>query len=124
MIVTAGGIDSHIHLIPSAINHEALMSGVTTMIGGAQDSATGIAQALVPRPGSEYASYVASGRCFPMNLAFFGVTRELAQTVRRATAPADRPLQEDWGTTPAAIDNCLMVADKMDACRWPFTPIR
>ena len=117
MIATAGGIDSHIHFICPQQIDEALMSGVTTMIGGGTGPATGtFATTCTPGPWHIYAM-LAAAEAFPMNLGFLGKGNASlpAPLVEQVQAGAiGLKLHEDWGTTPAAIDNCLAVADKMD----------
>ncbi len=117
MIVTAGGIDTHIHFICPQQIEEALMSGVTTMIGGGTGPATGTyATTCTPGPWHIH-SMLAAAEAFPMNLGFLGKGNvslpEPAREQVRAGAIGLK-LHEDWGTTPAAIDNCLTVADEMD----------
>jgi urease subunit alpha len=117
MIVTAGGIDSHIHWICPQQIEEALMSGVTTMLGGGTGPATGTyATTCTPGPW-HLASMLRAAEAFPMNLGFFGKgNASLPEPLReqvRAGAIALK-LHEDWGTTPTAIDNCLRVADELD----------
>ena len=117
LIATAGGIDSHIHFISPQQIDEAQMSGVTTMIGGGTGPATGTC-ATTCTPGAWHIlSMLAAAEAFPMNLGFLGKgNASLAEPLReqvRAGAIGLK-LHEDWGTTPAAIDNCLAVADKMD----------
>ncbi len=117
MIVTAGGIDTHIHFICPQQIEEALMSGVTTMIGGGTGPATGtFATTCTPGPW-HIASMLAAAEAFPMNLGFLGKgnvsqPEPLREQVRAGVIGLK--LHEDWGTTPAAIDNCLSVADEMD----------
>jgi len=117
MIVTAGGIDSHIHFICPQQIDEALMSGVTTMIGGGTGPATGtFATTCTPGPW-HLQSMLEAADAFPMNLGFLGKGNASlpAALVEQVKAGAiGLKLHEDWGTTPAAIDNCLAVADKMD----------
>src|ERR1700682_1339374 len=117
MIVTAGGIDTHIHFICPQQIEEALMSGVTTMIGGGTGPATGTnATTCTPGPWHIH-SMLAAAEAFPMNLGFLGKGNASlpAPLVEQVNAGAiGLKLHEDWGTTPAAIDNCLAVADKMD----------
>ncbi len=117
MIVTAGGIDSHIHFICPQQIDEALMSGVTTMIGGGTGPATGtFATTCTPGPW-HIQSMLEAADAFPMNLGFLGKGNASlpAALVEQVNAGAmGLKLHEDWGTTPAAIDNCLAVADKMD----------
>ncbi|MGC4090779.1 MAG: urease subunit alpha [Polyangiaceae bacterium] len=117
MIVTAGGIDSHIHFICPQQIEEALMSGVTTMIGGGTGPATGtFATTCTPGPWHIHRMLEAA-EAFPMNLGFLGkgnasLPAALAEQV--AAGAIGLKLHEDWGTTPAAIDCCLTVADEMD----------
>ncbi len=117
MIVTAGGIDSHIHFICPQQIEEALMSGVTTMLGGGTGPAVGTA-ATTCTPGPWHIhSMLSAADAFPMNLGFLGkgnvsLPAPLEEQVRAGAIGLK--LHEDWGTTPAAIDNCLAVADKMD----------
>src|SRR6201996_895673 len=117
MIVTPGGIDTHIHFICPQQIDEALMSGVTTMIGGGTGPATGtFATTCTPGPWHIH-RMLQSADAFPMNLGFLGKGNvSLPDPLReQVTAGAiGLKLHEDWGTTPAAIDNCLSVADKMD----------
>ena len=117
MIVTAGGIDTHIHFICPQQIEEALMSGVTTMIGGGTGPATGTyATTCTPGPW-HIQSMLHAADAFPMNLGFLGkgnasLPEPLAEQVRAGAIGLK--LHEDWGTTPAAIDNCLSVADTHD----------
>jgi urease subunit alpha len=117
MIVTAGGIDSHIHFICPQQIEEALMSGVTTMLGGGTGPAVGTA-ATTCTPGPWHIhSMLSAADAFPMNLGFLGkgnvsLPAPLEEQIRAGAI--GMKLHEDWGTTPAAIDNCLSVADKMD----------
>ena len=117
MILTAGGIDSHNHFICPQQIEEALMSGVTTMIGGGTGPATGtFATTCTPGPWHIH-SMLAAADAFPMNLGFLGkgnvsLPGPLQEQV--AAGAMGLKLHEDWGTTPAAIDNCLTVADEMD----------
>ena len=116
-IVTAGGIDSHIHFICPQQIEEALMSGVTTMLGGGTGPATGtFATTCTPGPWHIH-SMLKAAESFPMNLGFMGkgnasLPRPLAEQIEAGAYGLK--LHEDWGTTPAAIDNCLNVADKFD----------
>ena len=117
MIVTAGGIDSHIHFICPQQIDEALMSGVTTMLGGGTGPAAGTsATTCTPGPWHLHAMLSAAD-AFPMNLGFLGkgnvsLPTPLEEQIRAGAIGLK--LHEDWGTTPAAIDNCLSVADRMD----------
>ncbi|HSD60107.1 MAG TPA: urease subunit alpha, partial [Burkholderiales bacterium] len=116
-IVTAGGTDSHIHFICPQQIEEALMSGITTMIGGGTGPATGT-NATTCTPGPWHiASMLSAAEAFPMNLGFLGKGNcSLPAPLREQVAAGaiGLKLHEDWGTTPAAIDNCLSVADEMD----------
>jgi urease subunit alpha len=116
-IVTAGGIDSHIHFIcPQQIEH-ALYAGVTTMLGGGTGPAHGtLATTCTPGPW-HLARMLESVDSLPMNIGFFGKgnasePRALVEMVNAGACGLK--LHEDWGTTPAAIDCCLSVADAMD----------
>ena len=117
MIVTAGGIDTHIHFICPQQIEEALMSGVTTMIGGGTGPATGTyATTCTPGPW-HIARMLQAADAFPMNLGFLGkgnasLPGPLAEQVEAGVIGLK--LHEDWGTTPAAIDACLSVAEEMD----------
>jgi urease subunit alpha len=116
-ILTAGGFDAHIHFICPQQIEEALMSGVTTMLGGGTGPATGT-NATTCTPGPWHiARMLQAAEAFPMNLAFAGKgnasTPGALEEQIRAGACALK-LHEDWGTTPAAIDCCLSVADAMD----------
>ncbi|WP_354331296.1 MULTISPECIES: urease subunit alpha [unclassified Undibacterium] len=117
MIVTAGGIDSHIHFICPQQIEEALMSGVTTMLGGGTGPAVGTA-ATTCTPGPWHLhSMLMAADAFPMNLGFLGkgnVSLPLPLEEQILAGAIGLKLHEDWGTTPAAIDNCLSVADRMD----------
>lgn len=117
MILTAGGVDTHIHFICPQQIEEALTSGVTTMIGGGTGPAAGTsATTCTPGPWHIHSMLLAA-EAFPMNLGFLGKGNvsvpEPAREQIRAGAVGLK-LHEDWGTTPAAIDNCLRVADEMD----------
>jgi len=116
-IVTAGGIDMHIHFICPQQVEEALYSGVTTMMGGGTGPAAGTA-ATTCTPGPWHiARMLQAAEGFPMNLGFFakGNTAQPRGLVEQIEAGAcGMKLHEDWGTTPAAIDNCLSVADEHD----------
>ncbi|GGE30238.1 urease subunit alpha [Agaricicola taiwanensis] len=116
-ILTAGGFDSHIHYICPQQIDEALYSGVTTMLGGGTGPATGtFATTCTPGPW-HISRMIEAADAFPMNLAFAGkgnASRPAAlEEMIRAGACALK-LHEDWGTTPAAIDCCLSVADDYD----------
>jgi urease subunit alpha len=116
-IVTAGGIDAHIHFICPQQIEEALMSGVTTMIGGGTGPATGtFATTCTPGPW-HILSMLAAAEAFPMNLGFLGKGNASLPAPLREQVKAGvigLKLHEDWGTTPAAIDNCLAVGDELD----------
>jgi urease subunit alpha len=117
MIVTAGGIDTHIHFICPQQIEEALMSGVTTMIGGGTGPATGtFATTCTPGPW-HIRKMLQAAEAFPMNLGFLGkgnssLPGALAEQI--SAGAIGLKLHEDWGTTPAAIDCCLGVAEAMD----------
>src|SRR6187455_3457268 len=117
MILTAGGIDSHIHFICPQQIEEALMSGVTTMIGGGTGPATGTyATTCTPGPW-HIRAMLSAAEAFPMNLGFLGkgnASRPEPLREQVAAGAIGLKLHEDWGTTPAAIDCCLGVADEMD----------
>jgi urease subunit alpha len=117
MIVTAGGIDSHIHFICPQQIEEALSSGVTTMLGGGTGPATGtFATTCTPGPENIHRMLQAA-EAFPMNLGFMGkgnATRPEPLTQQIAAGAIGLKLHEDWGTTPAAIDNCLTMAEVTD----------
>ncbi|MEJ2308270.1 MAG: urease subunit alpha [Gammaproteobacteria bacterium] len=116
-ILTAGGIDSHIHFICPQQVEEALMSGVTTMLGGGTGPATGTnATTCTPGPWNIHRMLQAADE-LPMNLGFLGKgNASLPGALREQVAAGaiGLKLHEDWGTTPAAIDCCLGVADEMD----------
>jgi urease subunit alpha len=117
MIVTAGGIDSHIHFIAPQQIYEAFSNGITTMIGGGTGPATGT-NATTCTPGAwNIARMLQAAEHWPMNFGFLGKgnTATEAPLVEQIRAGAcGLKLHEDWGTTPAAIDTCLKVADKYD----------
>ena len=116
-ILTAGGFDAHIHFICPQQIEEALMSGVTTMLGGGTGPATGT-NATTCTPGPWHiAKMLQASDAFPMNLAFAGkgnaaVPGALVEQIKAGACALK--LHEDWGTTPAAIDCCLGVADDYD----------
>jgi urease subunit alpha len=116
-IVTAGGLDVHIHFICPQQIDDALYSGMTTMMGGGTGPAAGT-NATTCTPGPWHlARMMQAAEAFPMNLGFFGKgnasTPQALEEQINAGACALK-LHEDWGTTPAAIDTCLGVADDMD----------
>jgi len=116
-IVTAGAIDTHIHFICPQQVEDALMSGVTTMIGGGTGPATGT-NATTCTPGPWYlARMLQAADALPMNLGFLGkgnASLPYALDEQIAAGAIGLKLHEDWGTTPAAIDACLTVADRHD----------
>src|SRR3954471_1672027 len=117
LIVTPAGIDSHIHFICPQQIEDALMSGVTTMIGGGTGPAAGT-NATTCTPGSWYIERMLQvADALPMNLGFLGKGNtslpDALDEQARAGAMGFK-LHEDWGTTPAAIDNCLSVAERLD----------
>lgn len=116
-ILTAGGIDAHIHFICPQQVEEALMSGVTTMIGGGTGPATGT-NATTCTPGPWYIEKMLQATDdMPMNFGFLGKGNgSLPQALEEQleAGACGLKLHEDWGTTPASIDNCLTVAEKYD----------
>jgi urease subunit alpha len=116
-ILTAGAIDTHIHFIAPQQIDEALYSGVTTMLGGGTGPATGT-NATTCSPGAWHLGrMIQAAEAFPMNLAFSGkgnASLPAGLEEQIAGGACALKLHEDWGTTPAAIDNCLSVADAFD----------
>jgi len=116
-IVTAGGIDTHIHFICPQQIETALAAGITTMIGGGTGPAAGT-NATTCTPGPWHmARMLEAAEAFPMNLGFLGKgnSGQPAGLIEQVKAGAiGLKLHEDWGTTPAAIDTCLSVADEYD----------
>jgi urease subunit alpha len=116
-IVTAGGIDSHIHLICPQLVEEALYCGITTMLGGGTGPAAGTA-ATTCTPGPWHLGrMLQAAEGLPVNLGFFGKgnasdPRALVEMIEAGACGLK--LHEDWGTTPAAIDTCLGVAEQFD----------
>ncbi|MDZ8024815.1 MAG: urease subunit alpha [Nostoc sp. DedQUE11] len=117
MILTAGGIDAHIHFICPQQIEVAIASGITTMIGGGTGPATGTnATTCTPGPWNIYRMLQAAD-AFPVNLGFLGkgnASQPQGLVEQVAAGAMGLKLHEDWGTTPAAIDNCLSVADEYD----------
>jgi urease subunit alpha len=117
MILTAGGIDAHIHFICPQQIETAIASGVTTMIGGGTGPATGTnATTCTPGPWHIWRMYQAID-AFPLNFGFMGKGNSALQPGLREQVEAGAvglKLHEDWGTTPAAIDTCLSVAEDYD----------
>ena len=117
MILTAGGIDTHVHFICPQQIEEALTSGVTTMIGGGTGPATGTNATTCTSGPWHLARMLQSADAFAMNLGFTGkgnasLPEPLIEQVKAGAIGLK--LHEDWGTTPASIDNCLSVADQYD----------
>jgi urease subunit alpha len=116
-ILTAGGIDAHIHFIAPQQIEEALSSGITTMIGGGTGPATGT-KATTCTPGAWHlARMIEAADSFPMNLGFMGKgNAALPEALEEQIlgGACGLKLHEDWGTTPATIDCCLSVADAFD----------
>ena len=116
-ILTAGGFDTHIHFICPQQIEEALMSGVTSMLGGGTGPATGtFATTCTPGPW-HIARMIEAADAFPMNLGFAGkgnASKPAALVEQVKAGACALKLHEDWGTTPAAIDCCLSVADDFD----------
>ncbi len=117
LIATAGGIDSHIHFICPQQVEDAMMSGVTTMIGGGTGPATGTnATTCTPGPWHIARMYQALEE-LPINFGLLGkgnASLPAALHEQVVAGVMGLKLHEDWGTTPAAIDNCLTVADQHD----------
>ncbi|MES2053347.1 MAG: urease subunit alpha [Pseudomonadota bacterium] len=117
MIVTAGGIDSHIHFICPQQIEEALAAGITTMLGGGAGPATGtFATTCTPGPWN-IERMLQAADAFPMNLGFLGKGNASLPAALHEQINAGvigLKLHEDWGTTPAAISNCLDVAEETD----------
>jgi urease subunit alpha len=116
-IVTAGAVDSHIHLICPQQVEDALMSGVTTMIGGGTGPATGTKATTCTAGPWHIARMYQALDALPMNVGLLGkgnasLPEPLEEQLRAGVMGLK--LHEDWGTTPAAIDNCLAVADRYD----------
>ena len=117
LLATAGAIDAHIHFICPQQVEDALMSGVTTMIGGGTGPAAGTnATTCTPGPWNIQRMYQAVEE-LPINFGFLGkgnASLPLALEEQVQAGAMGLKLHEDWGTTPAAIDNCLSVAEKFD----------
>ncbi|HVY16583.1 MAG TPA: urease subunit alpha [Rhodopila sp.] len=116
-ILTAGGIDSHIHFICPQQVDDAIAAGITTLVGGGTGPATGTA-ATTCTPGPWHmARMLQAAEALPVNLAFAGkgnASRPAALEEMVRAGASCLKLHEDWGTTPAAIDTCLSVADRFD----------
>jgi urease subunit alpha len=116
-ILTAGGIDAHIHWICPQQVHEALYSGITTMLGGGTGPAEGT-NATTCTPGPWHIGrMLQAAEGLPMNLGFFGkgnASKPESLVEQIAAGACGLKLHEDWGTTPSAIDTCLAVADALD----------
>ena len=116
-IVTAGGIDTHIHFICPQQIEEALASGITTLIGGGTGPATGtLATTCTPGPW-HIERMLQAADAFPINLGFLGKGNASVPAALHEQISAGAiglKLHEDWGSTPAAIDNCLTVAEETD----------
>ncbi|AFY74503.1 urease, alpha subunit [Synechococcus sp. PCC 7502] len=117
LILTAGGIDSHIHFICPQQIEVAIASGITTMIGGGTGPAAGTsATTCTPGPWNIY-KMLQAAEAFPMNLGFLGKGNSAKPEALNEQIEAGAmglKLHEDWGTTPSAIDNCLSVVDRYD----------
>ncbi|MGK3983066.1 urease subunit alpha [Sorangium sp. So ce136] len=116
-IVTAGGVDTHIHFICPQLVEEALCSGLTTLIGGGTGPAAGTtATTCTPGP-FHMRRMLQAAEAMPINIGLFGkgnTSRPEGIIEQIAAGACGLKLHEDWGSTPAAIDNCLTVADKYD----------
>ena len=116
-ILTAGGIDCHIHFICPQQVEDALASGITTLIGGGTGPATGTAATTCTPGPFHLARMLQAAEGLPVNLAFAGkgnASRPAALEEMVRAGASSLKLHEDWGTTPAAIDCCLAVADRFD----------
>ena len=117
LLVTAGGVDSHIHFIAPQQIYEAISSGITTMIGGGTGPATGT-NATTCTPGAwNLARMLQSSEHWPINFGFLGkgnASTEAPLVEQLVAGACGLKLHEDWGTTPAAIDTCLKVSDQYD----------
>ena len=117
LILTAGGIDSHVHFICPQQIYEALASGLTTMIGGGTGPATGTNATTCTPGGTHLEMMLRATDTFPLNFGFMAKgnsSRPEGLTEQIEAGAIGLKLHEDWGTTPAAIDACLAVADKYD----------
>ena len=127
LILTAGGIDTHIHFICPQQAYDALASGVTTFIGGGTGPATGT-NATTCTPGARHIELMLQATdALPMNFGFLGkgntsLPEGLDEQIRAGAIGLK--LHEDWGTTPAAIDCCLTRRRAATTCRWRSTPTR
>jgi len=117
MIVTAGGLDTHVHFISPQQIYEAISNGITTMIGGGTGPATGT-NATTCSPGAwNIHRMLEAAEAWPMNFGFLGkgnASAPLPLAEQIEAGACGLKLHEDWGTTPAAIDTCLKVADQYD----------
>lgn len=117
LIITAGGLDTHVHFICPQICDEAIAAGLTTLIGGGTGPSTGTsATTCTPSPWHMRMMLLATDQ-FPMNFGFTGKGNTSSYDGLREIIEAGAiglKLHEDWGTTPAAIDNCLSIADEED----------
>jgi urease alpha subunit len=116
-ILTAGGIDAHVHFICSQLADEAIASGLTTMLGGGTGPATGTC-ATTCTPSPEHIKMMMQGTdCFPLNFGFTGkgnASQPAGLLDQVKAGVCGLKLHEDWGTTPATIDTCLSVAEEHD----------
>ena len=116
-IVTAGGIDTHIHFICPQLVDEALCSGVTTLMGGGTGPAAGTASTTCTPGAFHLMRMLQAAEAMPINIGLFGkgnATHPGALIEQIEAGACGLKLHEDWGSTPAAIDNCLTVADQYD----------
>jgi urease subunit alpha len=117
LILTAGGIDAHIHFIAPQQVVEAIASGITTMIGGGTGPSTGTNATTCTPGGWNLARMLQAADAYPVNLGFLGKGNASGLEGLRAQVRAGAiglKLHEDWGSTPVAVDTCLRVADEMD----------
>jgi len=117
LIATAGGVDSHVHFISPQQIYEAISNGITSMVGGGTGPATGTAATTCTPGGWNLARMLQAADAWPMNFGFLGkgnatTVTPLAEQIEAGACGLK--LHEDWGTTPAAIDVCLTVADEFD----------
>ena len=114
-IVTAGGVDTHVHFISPQIVEEALYSGITTMLGGGTGPAEG-SKATTATPGPWYlARMLQAAEAFPVNLGFYGkgnASKPEGLMEEIVGGACGLKVHEDWGATPSAIDSCLTIADQ------------
>ena len=117
LILTAGGIDAHVHFIAPQQIAEAIASGITTMLGGGTGPSTGTKATTCTPGASNMARMLQAADAYPVNLGFLGKGNSSGRDALREQVRGGAiglKLHEDWGSTPAAIDTCLRVADELD----------